>query len=252
MFKMKTRLKLLLLISFFVLLYAAYYWGIPAVVDIQHKVPTIQNLIKKELGTEVKLENPHLKMGLTPSIWIDASIFNVVDKNSTPLSVVNPKLKIHLLPLLFGKINLAYFSCDKISADLKIDKNYRFYIGNYLIMQESNPRMSIEDSQMDIEGYKINLKDEIQNKNISLNGDYFNLEKYNSKKYIKFSTDSKIKVDGRSSAINADVDFKLPFKRGFATNEIVFDGTITNLNLADFSPYIKKLSNSEIKQTSGL
>lgn len=249
---MKTRLKSLLIILILVLLYATYYWGIPAIVDIQNKLPLIQKIAEKEFGTKIKLENPELKMGLTPSVWLNASYFSIIDPKSSPLTVVNPKLKIQLLPLLFGKIHLAYFSCDKVNVDLKIDKDFRLYIGNNLIIRNSNPKISIEDSQMYIESYRINLKDEFQNKNVALKGDYFDLEKYNSKKYIKFSTNSQLKIDNNNSIINADVDIKLPIKKGFDTNEILFDGTITNLNLADVSLYIKKMSKDEITQIGGL
>lgn len=249
---MGIRLKSLLFILFFVLVYAFYYWGIPAILDVQHRVSTIQNIIKKEMGLDVELKNPTLKMGLTPSIWIDASSFNVVEKNYSPLSIVKPKLKIPLLPLLFGKLHLAYFSCDKIDADFKIDKQYRFYIGNHLLVRSSESKLSVENSKMDIESYEIKLKDEAQNKNILMKGDYFNLEKYNSKKHIKFSINAKLKVNEHYSVINTDVDFKLPLKKGFNTNEIVFDGTVTNLNLADLSPYIRKLSNNKLRQTSGI
>lgn len=249
---MKIRLKVLLIISFFVSLYAAYYWGVPAFVDVEHRNGQIQKYIEKELGAEVEMKNPKLKMGLIPSVWINASYFKIQDKNSMPLEVINPKLKIRLLPLLVGKVHLGYFSCDKISADLKIDKNYRLYIGNYLLMKTSNPKISIEDSQMNIEGYTIKIKDELQGKNVVLRGVYFDLEKYNSKKYIKFSTNSKLTIDNRTSVINADIDFQLPFKKGFDTNEITFDGAITNLNLADFSPYVRKLTNGKIQKTAGI
>lgn len=249
---MGIRLKSLLFILFFVLLYAVYYWGVPAILDIQHRTPVIQKIIKKELGLDVEIKEPTLKMGLIPSIWLDASYFSVLDKKSSPLYIVKPKLKISLLPFLFGRLHLAYFSCDKINADLRIDKNYRFYIGNNPIIRSSNSKLSVENSKMDIDSYKINLKDELQNKNILIEGDYFNLEKYNSKNHIKFSINSKLKINEHDSVINADVDFKLPFRRGFDTNEIVFDGTVTNLNLADLSPYIKKLSDNKIKQTSGI
>lgn len=249
---MKIRLKILLFISFFVILYATYYWGVPAILNVQNRVPEIEKAFQKELGADVKLVNPSLKMGLTPSVWLEASYFSVEDKVSSPLNIAKPKLKINLIPLLFGKVHLAYFSCDKINAELKIDKEYRVYIGKYLIIKNSNPKVSIEDSKMDIESYDIKVKDEIQNKNISINGDYFNLEKYNSKKYIKFSTNSNLKVNDRYSEINVDVDFKLPFKKGFDTNEIVFDGTVTNLNLADLSPYIKMFSKNKIQRTNGL
>lgn len=247
-----TRLKALLCISIFVFIYAVYYWVVPAVVDIQHRVPFIQSVVKKQLGAEIELKNPSLKMGLIPSIWLEASYFGVKGKKGEPLSVVNPKLKIRLLPLIFGKVNIAYFSCDKINAKLRVDKNYHFYVGDYLILKNANPIVSIEDSQMDINSYEFKLKDEIQNKNILIKGDYFNLEKYNSQKQIKLSTNSDFNIDGRHSVINADVDFKLPLKKGFDTNEIVFDGMVTNLNLGDFSPYIKKLSNDKVKRTAGV
>lgn len=249
---MKFRLRFLIVIALFVLTYAFYYWGTPAIVNIQHRTPLIQNAIKNEMGIQTEIKNPKLKMGLIPAVWLEASDFNIIDKNYKPLTIKKPKLKLDLLSLLLGKIHIGYFSCDKINADLKVDKKYRIYIGNHMIIRNSNPKISIENSRMDIESYNINLKDEIQNKNISINGDYFNLDKYNSNKHIKFSVNSNLKVHKRYSTINLDVDLKLPLKKGFNTNKIVFDGTVTNLNLEDFSPYIKKFSNNKILQTKGI
>lgn len=247
-----TRLKSLFLISICVLLYAIYYWIVPLVVDIQGKVPIIKNVVHKELGADIELDKPKLKMGLTPSVWLEAKYFSIDDKNSTPFALSNPRLKIKLLPLLFGKIELGYFSCDNINADLKIDKKNRLYIGNYLILKNSNPRISLEDAKMEIGNYHIKLNDELRNNKVFLSGDYFDLNRFNSKKYLKFSTNSKLTVNNRTSVINIDVDFKLPFKKSFESNDIVFDGTITNLNLSDLSSYIKLISKNKIKRTSGL
>lgn len=247
-----TRLKALLTISVFVFFYAVYYWAVPAVLNVQDRMPLIKSVIKKELGADVEIKDPKFKMGLIPSVWFEASYFGFVDGKSSPLSVTNPKVKIHLLPLILGKIHLAYFSCDKMYANLKFDKRYRFYIGDYLIIKNSNPKISIEDSKMDISGYEIKLKDEFQNKNIFLKGDYFDLTKYNSKKQIKLSMNARLKVNEHTSDINTEVDLKLPLQKSFDTNEIIFDGTITNLDLGDFSHYISKLSNNTIKQISGV
>jgi len=247
-----TRLKSLLFISICVLIYAIYYWIVPVVVNIQGRVPIIQDLIKREFGMQIELKDPELKMGLSPSIWIEASNFSIIDKNSLPLSISNPKVKIKLLPMLIGQIELAYFSCDNINADLKIDKKNRFYIGDNLILKTTNPRISVENSKMNIGNYSIALEDELQNKNILFSGDYFDLNKFNSKKYVNFSTNSKIKVNGRTSIVSMNVDFQLPFKKTFESDNIVFDGTITNLNLADFSSYIKNFSNNKIQETRGI
>ena len=247
-----TRLKSLLVISIFVLLYATYYWVVPLVVNIQGRTELIESIVKKEFGAKIDLEKPRLKMGLTPAVWLDASSLSILDKNQTPFVVKNPKIKIRLLPLFMGKVDIAYFSCDKIKAKLRLDKNYRLYIGNYFFIKSSNPKVSMEDSKMDIESYEIDLKDDLQDKNIILKGDYLNLDKYNSKKHIKFSTNSTLKIDNRYSIINIDVNLKLPIKEGFGTNDIAFDGTITNLNLEDFSPYVRKFTKDRIKQLRGI
>lgn len=249
---MKIRLKLLIITAVFVLLYAVYYWGIPAVVNIGHRTSAIQNAIKNELGIQTEIKNPKLKMGLIPAVWFEASDFNVTEGDYQPLTVKHPKLKLNLLPLLVGKVHIGYFSCDKINADLKIDKKFRIYIGNRMVIRSSNPKISLENSKMNIESYNINLKDEIQNKDILIKGDYFNLNKFLANKHINLSMNSNLKVNKRYSTINMDVDIELPLKKGFNTNEIVFDGAITDLNLEDLSPYIKKLTNNKILETKGI
>lgn len=247
-----TRLKSLLVISIFVLLYATYYWVVPIVVNIQARTELIESIVKKEFGTQINIEKPRLKMGLMPAIWLDAASLSVLDKNQIPFIVKNPKLKIRLLPLFVGKTHIAYFSCDKIKAKLRLDKDYKLYIGDYLFIKSSNPKVSMEDAQMNIESYELNLRDDLQDKNIVLKGDYLNLDKYNSKKHIKFSTNSTLKIENRYSIINTNVNLKLPLKKGFGTNDIAFDGTITNLNLEDFSPYVRKFTKNRIKNLTGI
>ena len=166
-----TRLKSLLFISICVLLYAIYYWIVPIVVDVQGKMPIIQKIVKRELGMQIELKDPKLKMGLSPSIWLESSAFSIIDEKSSPLIISNPKIKIQLLPLLVGQVKLAYFSCDNITANLKVDKKNRFYIGDNLILKTTNPKVSIENSKMYIGNYNIALNDEYQNKKIIFSGD---------------------------------------------------------------------------------
>jgi hypothetical protein len=250
---MSTRLKTLISIFLLAGLYALYYFVVPIALNIQSKTPQIINIVKKELGLDIKLSNPTLKMGLLPSIWVDASDFSIIEKDkSEPFVVKNPRIKIHLLPLLIGKVQLAYFSCDKMNLKLKFDKNSRFYLGNYLLIENANAVLSLEDIKMNVNSYKIDLNDELQSKNILLEGNYFELLKYKSKKHIKFSTDSKLKVNDRYSVINADIDVNLPFKKNFQSDKLFIDGTITNFDLSDISPYVRKFSKNKIKKLSGL
>ena len=111
---MKIRLKFILLISLFSLLYALYYWGIPAFIKIENKTSDIRVIVKKEFGIDINLTNPKLKMGILPSVWIEASDFSILEKEKSPFIVESPKIKIKIFPLLIGKIQIAYFSCKKI------------------------------------------------------------------------------------------------------------------------------------------
>jgi len=250
---MKTRLKTLIILFLLAGLYAIYYFVVPIVFDIQSKTPHIANLVKNRYGLDVKISNPKLKMGLLPSVWIDASNISIEEKDEfKPFTAVNPKIKILLLPLLLGKIQVVYFSCDNLNMEFKFDKHSRFYLGNYLLVGNSNPVLSLDNSQMSINKYKIHLIDELQSKNILLEGNYFELLKYNPKKNIRFSTYSKLKVDDRKSIISLDIDVKLPFKENFKSNKLFVDGTVTNFDLADISPYVKKFSNNKIRKLSGL
>lgn len=250
---MTKRLKTLIYISIFVLIYAIYYWGVPSLIGAGFKAPALMNLFKNQLGMAIEIKESSVKMGLTPSIWLSAKEFELVDKNGRPpLSIKNPKVKILLLPMLIGKVKIAYFSCDSIAAKMKFDKYARFYLGDSLIISNANPIISFEKSKVLINSFKINLNDEYQNKLIKINGDYFNLLSFDTKKRINFLTSSNIDVDGRTSFINADVNFKMPFKKNFSGKELGLNASITNLNLADFSPYFKKLSNNFIQSTSGV
>lgn len=249
---MKIRLKILLIFSIFVLFYAAYYWGIPAAVNIKSRTPELQKLVKNELGFDVSIENPELKMGLIPSVWVSASHFEIKGSNDSPLVVANPKLKLKLLPLIFGKIHLGYFACDKIKGDFRVDKHNRFYVGEYILLKNSNPRISFEDSKVDVESYEILFKDELQNKKIIAEGNYLYLEKFNTKKYIKGSINARLVINNKISVIDMNIDLKLPIKNGLDTNEIVFDGTVTNLDLSELSPYIRKVTKGQIKYASGI
>lgn len=249
---MTARLKFLISISIFVLLYAIYYWVVPLALDIQGNLPGIQKLIRDRYGLNIQVENPHLKMGFTPSVWIDSDALTLIEPDKAkPLYIQKPKIEIQLIPLITGRAHITYFSCDKLLADTKFDKHSKFYLGKYLILNGRTSQLSIENARFDINDYKIKINDELQSKNISLNGDYFYLLQYNSKKHINFSTNTKLRVNEKTSIINADVDYKLPLKKNINPQNVLFVGTITNLDLADFSPYIKTFSKGKIKKTRG-
>ncbi|MCQ2789360.1 MAG: hypothetical protein MJ229_03170, partial [bacterium] len=56
----------------------------------------------------------------------------------------------------------------------------------------------------------------------------------------------------KKSSLNAKVNFALPLKKTFAKNDIVFDGSLKNFDLATISPYLNFATKGEVKNIAGL
>src|SRR5574344_173576 len=206
---MDRRFKKIIISVICLVLYAVYYFGIPAVLNTQKCSTFIQKIVKNGLGLNIELKSPKIKMGILPSIWLYAEKFQIKDFKQSPLIIEEPKLKISLLPLITKKIHVLYFYGKNINADLKIDKNNRFFIGNYMIMKVSDSKITVENAKINLFLYKIKFKDERYNKNILLNGNYLNIDNFNPQKHIKFSTDSNFTVGNTSSYIKARINMEL-------------------------------------------
>ena len=126
--------KYLLTLLILTLLYGAYYRGIPALVNLPERVDLIEQTVLKESGYKIDLENPELKMGLIPSVWLKADGFYILNNdNSKALAVEKPCINIRLLPLIFKNLDIKHFSADNISANLVFDKDSKFKLGQYLL-----------------------------------------------------------------------------------------------------------------------
>lgn len=249
---MNARLKILIYIFAFIALYACYYWLTPLIVNIDSRTEQIQNFFEQRYGLQVEVKEPNLKMALTPAVWVSADEFIVHEDSGTPLTIKNPKLKIRLLPLIFKKINLVYLSGDSPSLQLRFDKDYKFYLGNKLSIDRFKPYISLNKAKILINNYKIVIDDEIQSKKIKLTGNHFQLDDFQINKHIKLSVDSLIKINQKSSVLTANIDFKLPIKENFKHSDLILNTMITNIDLNDFSPYIKKFSDGKILETKGI
>ena len=94
---MGRNLKIQISIFALIALYGAYYWGIPAVINLPQRVDFIEKTVFEKSGYKIKIEKPTLKMGLLPSVWVGASNFAVLnDDNSKALDVENPNINVKL------------------------------------------------------------------------------------------------------------------------------------------------------------
>ena len=244
--------KSLIIITVLTFFYGLYYWGIPALINIESRMPVIERKLQEKTGYKLSVADPYIKMGHTPAIWFMAEDISLINDDGTnALNLQHSAVKIHLLPLLAGKIHIGNFSSDKIEANLFYTKNSELKLGQYVLKMPSKSNMTLTKAFIRLGNYKINLKDLKQNKTILLDGSYLTVDEFKNNKKIKLSTFANLYVDKKASELMVDVDIKLPLNK-ISEDQFKIKGRITNLNLADFSEYAKAISNNKIETLSGI
>ena len=244
--------KSLIIITVLTFFYGLYYWGIPALINIESRMPVIERKLQEKTGYKLSVADPYIKMGHTPAIWFMAEDISFINDDGTnALNLQHSAVKIHLLPLLAGKIHIGNFSSDKIEANLFYTKNSELKLGQYVLKMPSKSNMTLTKAFIRLGNYKINLKDLKQNKTILLDGSYLTVDEFKNNKKIKLSTFANLYVDKKASELMVDVDIKLPLNK-ISEDQFKIKGRITNLNLADFSEYAKAISNNKIEALSGI
>ena len=248
---MNNRRKALIFITILTFFYGLYYWGIPAFINIEKRIDIIESKIQEKTGFKVSVDKPYVKMGHTPALWFMAENISLInDDNSKALNLEHSAIKVHLLPLIAGKIHIGNLSSDKIDLNLVYTKDGELKLGQYSLPELPKTEMTLSKAYFRLGNYKIKLDDKKQNKNILLDGSYLTLDEFKNNKRIKLATFAKLYVNKKASDIMADVDIKLPFNK-ITENQFKISGRISNLNLADFSDYAKAFPNSKIKSLSG-
>ena len=248
---MKRKITVAVIITI-IFLYGAYYWGIPAFLNNSKLKNFIETKTAIQTGYKIDISNPKIKMGILPSLWIQADNFAILNNDkSIALEIQKPIIEIKLLPFIYKKAEINYFSAQNTTANLIFDKNSKLKLGQYPLILNSNSKITLKRAVINLDNYKINLKDEIQGKNILIDGQYFILSDFVPNKKIEFSTATNLYVGDKASVINMDVNLKLPLNK-ISKDQFLIDGNIQNLDLSDFNAYINLLSRGKFKSIKGI
>ncbi len=156
-----------------IILWAGYYWGIPAAVDFPQRKTFVEQEIFKQSGLKVAFENPELKMGVLPSIKIKADDFKVVNNDGTnALYIKKPYIQIGLIPLIFKKVDIQELRAEDFFANFIYDKNSKLKLGDYPLKLESE--FKLNKANLDIDHYKVDMFHERYGEGIGLEGKNLN------------------------------------------------------------------------------
>lgn len=251
---MGRKYKILVSLIILTVLYGIYYFGVPAIINSMAKSDDIEQCIYKTSKIKTNIKNPKVKMGIFPSIFIYADEFTIINNDKTEALRINkPLLHVKIFPLIFKNIDICKLSAEKIDVNLLYDKDSKLKLGQYNILESSdqNSEYNIKHATIKINDYNINLIDNVQNKQINLDGKQFIVKDYKANKHINCSTEAKLKIGNKLSDIKTDLDLKLPVNNT-TKDQLFIDGYIKNLDLSEFSAYAKTVSKDKIKTLSGI
>lgn len=247
---MKKGLKILLTIFAGSVIYGAYYFGIPALVNLPKHAGKIEEILYKQTGMKFKIVNPDLKMGYIPSVILHTDGFSILnDDNTKALSIDNTEINIRLLPLILGNIDINRFTADMVDINLIFDGEFK--LGQYAIPKMSKSPMKLSHASVNIKDYDLHIDDKTRAEKPFINGQHLVIKDFKHNKHIDISTALDLSAGKNKTSINLDADLKLPLQN-ITSNQLKISGQVSNLNLEDFSGYIGKLSDNKIKSTKGI
>lgn len=201
-----------------------------------------------EQNTKFKLELKDIKFITTPKLTVGVKAGRVdikLPSDEQLLNADNIQIKLSLIPILWKKIEIDMVGADNIDINLKVKKDGKFLIEDYLTSEETeivedeeiptvsqNPlpfgiKLSNHLPNIIINGYNINFIDVKTDKKYSISGEKFNISDFILNKKIKISSNGKITLDSKEQ-FNYDIKLFNKIMPDVDLNDLVFNQTANN------------------------
>ncbi len=199
----------------------------------------LSKVIEDLSGFKVKFEN--VKMVTTPKLTtgVKASHISIMTPdNDEFLSTDNAQVKISLIPLLIKRIELDTAGADNIAITLKIKKDGKFILEDYILKQSSEEDLTQNSPQsfglpfgfklsnhmpnIKINNYKTAFIDINNKKEYSIQGTKLNISDFILNKKIKAETKGKITLEGNDQ-FNYDIKIFNKLMPDLDLNELIFN-----------------------------
>ena len=218
---LKLSLRVLIVVfSFFAVLYAAFLFVLPNVVDINKFTPQLNAQLEQLSGFKLVLKNPKLKTTWRLGVKVLAdSVSLKYDNDEDFLTLSSPSVEINLPTLVLGHLNLdkIYFPEAKIALVFTKDKKYT--LEKYIIKALESAKNDAADNS---KGQKP-LPVELRNINIVSNNFLVTLDDKNiNKTFVLSANGTKISLSSLSGPLKVTTKGYLG-ALGNDTNFVDFD-----------------------------
>lgn len=198
----------------------------------------LTKVIEDASGFKVRFEN--VRFTTTPKLTAGVKIGHIsaiTPDNYNFLTIDNAFGKISLIPLLARKIEIDSIGAEKISTDLKVKKNGKFQLEDYIPAQNQQKeteevsapvtelplglKLSNKLPDIHINEYKIALIDMPTEKRYYVQGENLSVKDFIINKQFKIATNGKIVLDDKTP-FNYDIKIFNKIMPDISLNDLVF------------------------------
>lgn len=201
------------LAGIFLILYAAYLFIVPNLIDLNSYKPEIIKTVKADTGLDLSIDELDFKTNPDFSVTVSAKKLIVSHEDGNRLlSVDSVSLKVALLPLILKKIEIKETEIDNIAANFYRLKNGKYKISEVLNKLEPSgekPEFEISGAKnIEINTYKAKLEDYSRKttREFLLAGDLLKIFEFKPEKFVKLETKGTLFVENNP---NVTFDIKL-------------------------------------------
>ncbi len=199
---------------------------------------TVSKAIEDACGLKVKLEN--IRILTTPKLTVGAGVGHIeasLPTGETFFTADNVQGKLSIVPILARKIEIDMVGADNINANLKIKKDGKFLLEDYLVKSDEGEKATNEKPTMTslpfgfklsnhlpniiVNNYNISFIDIPTDKTYSIYGNNFSISDFILNKKIKISADGKLMLQDNVQ-FNYNVNLLNRVMPDINLNDIVF------------------------------
>lgn len=260
--KIKT-LKILTILAaaFFVItafIESLWLFAMPKFVNKKLEAKILTQLVFEKTNLDLNYEKAYIKTKPNFSLLVFVNNAKLNDKNHPKIIELRTlKTTIGLPDLLLKNINIKNTEIEGLYITFKRNKNGKIYFGNFEFPQINLKEFDKFEYNLNkltakTQDTQIIFDDQLTKQFIKLKIDKFDIDKYEKDKHINIYIKSTIDVNSKDAIIDLTAASKLPINKGIGRKDFKLNGYIKNINLSNYSEYIKYFSKQNIVKSTGI
>lgn len=195
-------------LSVFIAAYLAFLFVLPYAIDLNKYSPQITKALQDNTGLNISIKGLKVRTAwnLSAGALIDKTDLKYPDGKKFA-QINNLDIKLSLIPLLWGQIQLDKVSADKILANLDVNNKGEFLLQEYFgknVPSKKSPALTFSDNMPDISAKKYRFSLLQGRKDYTIKGENLKISDFVLNKKIKIKAKGNLVLNKRKQ-INYDI-----------------------------------------------